>query len=125
MTTLRSLLAMACLLLVGCGTTSSTSSAKVPPTVDVTGKWSGTFTWPYGVTPMTLILQQSGADVTGEIITTGSVGETRQGSGPVRGSVSDDAVALTYSSGSANLTVKGNRMSGVSSSGSNWNLQRQ
>jgi len=74
---------------------------------------------------MTLILQQSGGDVTGELLTTGSVGETRQGGGPGRGTVSDDAVALTYASGSANLTVKEDRMTGVSSAGSYWNLLRQ
>lgn len=125
MTTLRSLLVVACLLLIGCSTTSSAPSANMPPSVDVTGTWSGTYSWQYGVMPMTIILQQSGGEVEGEIRAAGRVVETRQGGGPVRGTVSDDAVVLTYASGSANLTVKEDRMTGVSSAGSYWNLLRQ
>jgi hypothetical protein len=115
--------AIACAMLFGCAT-AGTESAKAP-SVDVTRVWAGTFTWPYGVSPMTLTLRQTGAEVTGGIATTGTVGEMRQGNGPVQGTVSGDALSITFSGGSANLFVKANHMSGFSSSASRWTLQRQ
>jgi hypothetical protein len=81
-----------------------------------------------GVSPMTLTLRQTGADVTGEIVTTStgqSSGYARQGSGPVSGTVSEDSVSLTFPGGTADLVVKGASMSGVSSQGSSWTLRRQ
>jgi hypothetical protein len=108
--------------LVGC---ASGQSGSTSAPVDVTGSWAGTFTWPYGVSPITLNLKQAGTDVTGEIETTGTLGELRQGNGPVRGTVSGDAVSLVFAGGTADLQVRGTRMSGFSSSGSNWNLQRR
>jgi len=115
--------AIACVMLFGCASTG-TESAK-PPSVDVTGVWAGTFTWPYGVSPMTLTLRQTGAEVTGDIATIGTAGEVRQGNGPLQGTVSGDALSVTFSGGRATLFVNANRMSGSSSSGSSWNLQRQ
>jgi len=110
-------LVIACLLLVGCATAPS---ANQPPTVDVTGSWTGLFTWAYGISPITLVLRQTGTEVTGEVLGLG------QNSGPVRGTVSGDRVSLAYSSrGAADLVVNGNSMSGVSAAGGNWNLQRQ
>jgi hypothetical protein len=120
-------LVIACALLFGCAT-SQTSRVAKPPSVDVTGSWAGTFSWQYGVSPMTLTLRQTGADVTGEIVTERggpSSGYTRQGSGPVSGTVSEDSVSLTFSGGAADLVVKGASMSGVSSHGSSWTLRRQ
>jgi len=38
MTARRSLLIVACLLLVGCGSTASARSVKMPPTVDIAGE---------------------------------------------------------------------------------------
>jgi hypothetical protein len=117
------LLAFACVGLFGCATGQTESSRA--PSVDVTGSWAGTFTWPYGVSPISMTLRQEGANVTGDIVTTGTLGEVRQGNGPVKGTVSADALSLTFPGGGANLSVRGNRMSGFSSSGSTWNLQRQ
>jgi hypothetical protein len=113
---------MLLLALTGCATTGS-DGAKPP--VDVTGSWAGTFTWPYGVSPITLSLRQVGAEVTGDIVTTGTAGEMRQGNGPTRGTVSGDTLSLTFAGGSADLFVKANSMSGFSSSGGRWTLQRQ
>jgi len=104
-------LVIACALLFGCAT-SQTSRVAKPPSVDVTGSWAGTFSWQNGVAPMTLTLRQTGADVTGEIVTTGagpSSSYTRQASGPVSGTVSEDSVSLTFSGGTADLVVKGAR----------------
>ena len=72
MTTLRLLLVVACLSLIGCSTTSSTS-AKMPPSVDVTGTWAGEWagTGAVGSGQLTMILQQSGASVTGNAAFTG------------------------------------------------------
>jgi len=51
MTTLRPLLAISCLLVVGCSSTASAPSTKAPPAVDVTGKWSGTYATNVGPCP--------------------------------------------------------------------------
>jgi len=114
---------MAVLALASCATTGSDGAKS--PSVDVTGSWVGTFTWPYGVSPITLTLRQVGAEVTGDIATTGTAGEMRQGNGPTRGTVSGDALSLTFDGGKADLFVKANAMSGFSSSGGRWTLQRQ
>jgi hypothetical protein len=111
-----------CLILLGCSTAATTAK---PPSVDVTGKWAGTFTWPYGTSPIIMSLKQQGADVDGQIEAAGTIGELRQRTGPVRGTVSGDALSITFAGGSADLFVRDNRMSGVSSAGSTWNLQRQ
>ena len=89
-----SLVVMLCASLLGCA--SGRSASTTAPSVDVTGAWAGTFTWPYGVSPITLRLKQAGSDVNGEIETSGTLGELRQGNGPVRGTVSGDAVSLTF-----------------------------
>ena len=114
---------MLALALTGCATTGP--DGVKPISVDVTGLWVGTFTWPYGVSPITLTLRQVGAEVTGDIATTGTAGEMRQGNGPARGTVSGDTLSLTFAGGSADLFVKANSMSGFSSSGGRWTLQRQ
>jgi len=68
-----------------------------------------------------LILQQSGASVTGNAASTGGASSV---SGPVTGTVSGDECSISYKGGIAHLTVKGNEMSG-SSSLSRWTLKRQ
>lgn len=67
-------LAIACVVLLGCAT--------APPSVDVTGAWAGTYTWPYGVSPISMTLRQTSAEVTGELLVTGTLGEVRQANGP-------------------------------------------
>lgn len=114
-------LVIACMILFGCATTQSASK----PSVDVTGTWAGTYTWPYGVSPITMTLRQAGADVTGDLLVTGTLGEVRQANGPVRGTVSGEWLSLTFVGGSADMQVKPNDMNGFSSSGSRWSLQRQ
>jgi len=48
------------------------------------GGVGGTFTWPYGVSPMTLTLRQTGAEVTGDIATIGTAGEVSRATDPFR-----------------------------------------
>jgi hypothetical protein len=111
------LLAIACITLVGCA-----SGPTKPPSVDVTGTWAGELAGgAFGTTPVTMTLQQSGADVTGDVVIRGGP----QFSGPARGSVSGDVLSISYPGSSAELTIKGNEMSGVSRVGNRWTLRRQ
>jgi len=117
MTTLRLLLVVACVSLIGC----ATGSTK-PPSVDVTGTWAGEWvgSGAVGSGQLTMTLQQSGASVTGNAVFTGGASSV---SGAVTGTVSGDECSISYKGGIANLTVKGNEMSG-SSSLSRWTLKR-
>ena len=127
MTIFRSLLVVACLSLIGCSTTSSTS-AKMPPSADVTGTWAGEWVGSGGVGSgqLTMTLQQSGASVTGNIAMSGGAGTGGASSvtGPVTGTMSGDEVSISYQGGIAHLTVRGNEMSGDSSM-HRWKLKRQ
>jgi len=117
MTTLRLLLVVACVSLIGC----ATGSTK-PPSVDVTGTWAGEWvgSGAVGSGQLTMTLQQSGASVTGNAVFTGGASSV---SGAVTGTVSGDECSIYYKGGIAHLTVKGNEMSG-SSSLSRWTLKR-
>ena len=117
MTTLRLLLVVACVSLIGC----ATGSTK-PPSVDVTGTWAGEWvgSGAVGSGQLTMTLQQSGASVTGNAVFTGGASSV---SGAVTGTVSGDECSISYKGGIANLTVKGNEMSGFSSL-SRWTLKR-
>jgi len=121
MVPMRWLLVIACLLLVSC----ATGSTK-PPSADVTGKWKGEWIGNVGNGYITMALQQSGANVTGDIEMTGgaATGGASRITGPVTGDVSGDEVSIRYQGGIANLTVTGNEMSGNSSM-HRWTLKRQ
>ena len=91
------LIAILLLLSPGCAT-----APAGPPTVDVTGAWEGewvssTYQGSNGQVSMTL--QQTGANVTGEIRTTG-MGQSIQVNGPIEGTVSDDVFSFRGSSAS-------------------------
>ena len=70
MTTLRLLLVVACVSLIGC----ATGSTK-PPSVDVTGTWAGEWvgSGAVGSGQLTMTLQQSGTSVTGNAAFTGGL----------------------------------------------------
>jgi len=110
--------AIVCITFLGCA-----AGSTKPPSVDVTGtgagEWAGTGA--VGSGQLTMILQQSGANVTGNAAFTGGASSV---SGPVTGTVSGDECSISYKGGIAHLTVKGNEMSG-SSSRSRWTLKRQ
>ncbi len=112
------LLAIAFTMLLGCAT-----GATKAPSVDVTGTWAGEYVagGDIGSGSVTMTLQQTGVNVTGEVVVGGAIALF---SGPVTGTVSGDALSLSYRGGTGEFTVKGNEMSG-SSRLSRWTLKRQ
>jgi hypothetical protein len=112
---LRYLLVTACMIFLGCAT-----AATKPPSVDVTGTWAGEWVGTVGSGPVTMTLQQTGGNVTGDLVAGGG----SPFSGPVSGTVSGDTLSLFYRGGSGDFTVKGNEMSG-STRLSRWTLKRQ
>jgi hypothetical protein len=111
------LLAIACIAVVACAT-----GPTKPPSVDVTGTWAGDWVGSaaIGNGGVTMTLQQTGATVTGDVIMSGG----SPFSGPLTGTVSGDVFSISYRGGSADLTVKGNEMSGFTRF-SRWTLKRQ
>ena len=124
MTARRSLLALTCLLLVGCGSTASTPSAKVPPAVDVTGRWSGTYTTNVGPMPVELTLKQVDADVTGDAHIAGDSWTTSTYKGAIKGTVSGNTFSYTYPGGGGEMTVNATQMQGRTDSGRTLLMQR-
>jgi hypothetical protein len=112
------LLAIGFTMLLGCAT-----GATKQPSVDVTGTWAGEYVagGDIGSGSVTMTLQQTGVNVTGEVVVGGAIALF---SGPVTGTVSGDALSLSYRGGTGEFTVKGNEMSG-SSRLSRWTLKRQ
>jgi len=111
------LLAVALTMFVGCAT-----GATKAPSVDVTGTWAGDWVGAgaVGSGPVTMTLQQTGANVTGEVVAGGG----SPFSGPVTGTVSGDALSLSYRGGTGEFTVKGSEMTGTTQL-SRWTLKRQ
>jgi hypothetical protein len=111
------LVMIASMTLVACAT-----GPTKPPSVDVTGTWAGDWvgSGALGSGPVTMTLQQAGANVTGDLV----MGGGSPFSGPVTGTVSDDVFSISYRGGQADLTVKGKDMTGFTRY-SRWNLRRQ
>jgi len=125
---INTLLVLALTMLVGCAT-----SATKAPSVDVTGTWAGDWVGAgaVGSGPVTLTLQQTGANVTGEAVAGGGspfsgpvTGSGSPFSGPVTGTVSGNALSLSYRGGTGEFTVSGNEMTGATRL-SRWTLKRQ
>jgi hypothetical protein len=121
--TVRLLLALMAILLAGCSTATPQSSA--PPTVDVSGTWTGAVRDGTRFYDESLRLQQKGSMVTGS-------GTVRLPQGApeftVDGTVSGKE--FTYrtrpgGTGAASLTVNGDEMSGTNSQGFPMTLRRQ
>ena len=108
----RIMLGIAVLVAAGCA--SGVGPATVAPTVDVTGKWAGTWvaTNPaLGSGAINMTLTQTGSEYTGNLTVTGSPTDP---SGYTRGVVSGNQVrVLQPSSFTGSLTVQGDNMSGV------------
>ena len=111
------LLAVALTMFVG----SATGATKAP-SVDVTGTWAGDWVGfgAVGSGPVTMTLQQTGANVAGEVVAGGG----SSFSGPVTGTVSGDALSLSYRGGTGEFTIKGSEMTGTTRL-SRWTLKRQ
>jgi hypothetical protein len=117
MKTINWLLAIAFTMLLGCATGGTKA-----PSVDVTGTWAGDWVGAgaVGSGPVTMTLQQTGANVTGEVVAGGG----SPFSGPVTGTVSGDALSLSYRGGTGDFTIKGSEMTGTTRL-SRWTLKRQ
>jgi hypothetical protein len=125
MTISRWPLAIACVLVFGCGTAPSTPAAKSPPSVDVTGKWLGTYATNVGTMPVELTLQQTNADVTGNAYVAGDSWTTSTYKGDIRGSVSGNTFTYTYPGGGGEVTVSAGDMRGMTDGGKALLLKRQ
>jgi hypothetical protein len=101
------LVVVALLSVAGCAGTSNGPSAAVGPPADVAGTWSGALV---GGAPVTMMLEQSGAKVKGDL----RVGGRADISGPVEGSVEGNTIKLRSSTGTAPLlNVRGDHITGI------------
>ena len=116
------------LLLVSAGCASSQSAPSVPPSVEVTGTWAGTWNPGGPGTPgggdYILRLQQTGSAVRGEVTLPGYANF----SGALEGRVAGNELSFRLLSGAsgAELTVTGNEMSGyTTATGARLSLRRR
>jgi len=101
--------------LVSFGCAPRPAASVLPPAVDVTGRWTGSWTIPgRGSGDAWVTLQQSGAKVTGEIRITGT--PDNNPGGPVEGMVEGNALTFIWTNrnGQARgeFTVTGEEMTG-------------
>ena len=121
-TTLALTLAVITVVLAGCS--SATPKSAAPPTVDVTGTWTGNLQYGAQFFQTTFRLQQSGARVTGSgtaRLTQGAPDFT------VDGTVSGNEFTYHRSGGTGigSLIVNGDEMTGSEASGLPLRLRRQ
>jgi hypothetical protein len=109
--------ALACAMLFGCASTRSG-----PPNVDVTGEWVGQWTNAGNSGGMTMTLKQVDGAVTGDVIV---LPATMQMSGPAHGSVEGNVLSISYRGSGADLTVRGDEMTGKSRLGSTLSFRRK
>ena len=130
---MKSLLAVIIGLVVvaAAGCAGGGGSATVAPTVDVTGKWAGTFVSFVGSTigigggTIELTLKQTGSQVNGNLVVRGAVSDP---SGPFEGTVSGNELRIIQPSKLNGIfTVRGDSMSGDVRGGMSYRiyLQRQ
>jgi hypothetical protein len=104
---------MALVMLVAAGCAGGIGPAAQPPTVDITGKWTGTWvaTNPAlgsGVVEMTV--KQTGAQYSGNLLVTGA---PTNPTGPTQGTVSGNEVRMIQPGNfTGGLTVQGDTMKG-------------
>jgi hypothetical protein len=93
----------------GCAGRSSTApSAAVPAAANVGGTWTGTMG--VGGAPVTMLLEQTGPNVTGDL----RVGGRADISGPIEGTVEGNTIKLRGGTGTAPLlNVQGDRITGT------------
>ena len=110
----RAMIAVVMLAATGCAGGGEMATATGAPTVNITGKWAGTWvaTNPSlgnGVIEMTVT--QTGSQYSGELLMTGTRPDP---TGPTGGVVSGNAVRFTRPPGlSGSLTVQGDTMKGL------------
>lgn len=121
---------IALVVVAAAGCAGGGGSATMAPTVDVTGKWAGTYTSSssgIGLAQGTIVLtlMQTGSQVTGNLVVTGHPWDP---SGPFQGTVSGNMLHLVQPSKlTGTLTVQGDRMDGDVHGGmtNRVHLQRQ
>ncbi len=118
-------LMVACLFLAGCGSAPSPPAAKMPPSVNVTGKWLGTYVTNVGTMPVELMLQQTDANVTGNAYVAGDSWTTSTYKGDINGTVNGNTFTYSYPGGGAELTVTASEMRGMTDNGKTVQLRRQ
>src|SRR5215831_20633570 len=110
-TSTQIMIAFAALVVAGCA--GGAGPATVAPTVDVTGKWVGTWTATraaLGSGAVEMTLKQTGSQYSGNLMITGAPTDP---SGATEGVVSGNEVRiLRPSSVTGSLTVQGDTMSG-------------
>jgi hypothetical protein len=108
---------IALVVVAAAGCAGGGGSATVAPTVDVTGKWAGTFvsfvggsTIGLGGGTIELTLKQTGSQVIGNLVVRGAVSDP---SGPFEGTVSGNELRIIQPSKLNGIfTVRGDSMSG-------------
>jgi len=122
------ILGLAVLVISGCAGGSGVGPATVAPTVDVTGKWVGTWSATnssLGNGTIEMTLKQTGSEYNGNLLITGTQTDP---SGYTRGVVSGNQVrVLQPTSVTGELTVQGDAMTGRLQGvvAANVNLKRQ
>ena len=99
-------------LMVVIGGCAGASTPSEPPSVNVTGKWAGTWSFrnpSMGGGQVTMDLKQDGAKVTGPMSVSGPTSSEPTN---FAGTVSGSTIVLDAAHGSGTLTVKGDEMTG-------------
>jgi len=117
--------AIGSLLLFGCGSASPAPAAKSPPSVDVTGRWAGTYATNVGTMPVELVLKQDNANVTGTASVAGDSWTTSTYRGDIRGTVSGNVLSYSYPGGGGEVTVTAGDMRGMTDGGKTLLLKKQ
>ena len=117
------LVGLVALVIAACAT-----APAAPPSVDVTGRWAGTWIFEdrsLGNGQISMTLKQTGAAYSGDMVVTGTPVEL---TGPTQGTVSGNELRIGVPYGlNGTLTVKGDEMAGVISGANagNVTLRRQ
>ena len=100
-------------LMVVIGGCAGASTPSEPPSVNVTGKWAGTWSFrnpALGGGQVTMDLKQDGAKVTGPMSVSGPTSSEPTN---FQGTVGGNMIVLDAAHGSGTLTVKGDEMTGM------------
>ena len=100
------LLGLLIVVVAGCASSESSKMAAMPP-ADVNGTWTGGLVG--GAATLTVVLKQTGANVTGTLSGAGTA------DGPIEGVVEGNSIRLRETSGygsTPSLIVKGDQITG-------------
>jgi hypothetical protein len=100
-------------LMVVIGGCAGASKPSEPPSVDVSGKWAGTWAFrnpSLGSGQISMDLKQAGAKVTGPMSVSGPTSSEPTN---FSGTVSGNTLVVEAAHGSGSLTVKGDEMTGM------------